>query len=88
MMKQYRLLSKNIIATKCGVGICMYVYIYMYIYVCIYMCIYVYVCVYVYMCMYICVYVCMCVCVHIYILKVYISFVARNLAQNGWKHKR
>ena len=56
MMKQYRLLSKNIIATKCGVGICMYICI------CMRICVYAYVYVYIYM------YMCVCVCVraHIY----------------------
>ena len=70
MMKQYRLLSKNIIATKCGVGICMYVYIRIYIRMCI--------CVYVYVCVYICMCVNVCVRAHIYIYSEYISFVARN----------
>ena len=58
----------------------MYVYIYIYIRMCI--------CVYVYVYVFICIYMYMCVCMHMYILKVYISFVVRNLAQNGWKHKR
>ena len=65
-----------------------YMYVYMYMYAYVYMCICICVCIYI--C--ICVYVCVCAAVHIYILvyilKVYISFVARNLAQNGWKHKR
>ena len=62
----------------------MYVCVYMYVYIYTYVYMYMYVCVYIYIC--ICVYVC--VRAHIYILKVNISFVARNLAQNGWKHKR
>ena len=48
MMKQYRLLSKNIIATKCGSGICMCIYIYTYVYMYMYMCVYICICVYVY----------------------------------------
>ena len=69
MMKQYRLLSKNIIAMKCGVGICMYIYMYIYVYICVY----IYVCVYVYMYVYMCVYMYVYVCVraHIYTQSIY-----------------
>ena len=63
MMKQYRILPKNIFATKCGVGA--YVCICMYICIRMCICIYMYVSVCVYVCT--CVYMCMCVYVNLYI---------------------
>ena len=86
MMKQYRILSKNIFATKCGVGayvcICMYMCIRMCI--CIYM--YVCVCVYVCSCIYICVCVCVCVCLCVYVYLYIYEILLKTVGNTGDNH--